>query len=145
MPPTASANDILPGLIDTPMAVDTLARAGNRRRAERDARVPLRSRIGTAWDVANAALFLASDEADFITGAAPGRPRCAGADRLTTPTRHAAASHGGGATRSSSNAAACVSAARFDEAVATAGSAPATVAVTVNRGAWSGPLVATSA
>jgi NAD(P)-dependent dehydrogenase (short-subunit alcohol dehydrogenase family) len=24
--------------------------------------------MGTAWDVANAALFLASDEADFITG-----------------------------------------------------------------------------
>jgi NAD(P)-dependent dehydrogenase (short-subunit alcohol dehydrogenase family) len=26
--------------------------------------------MGTAWDVANAALFLASDEAGFITGAA---------------------------------------------------------------------------
>ena len=25
--------------------------------------------MGTAWDVANAALFLASDEASFITGA----------------------------------------------------------------------------
>jgi NAD(P)-dependent dehydrogenase (short-subunit alcohol dehydrogenase family) len=25
--------------------------------------------MGTAWDVANAALFLASDEARFITGA----------------------------------------------------------------------------
>jgi len=31
--------------------------------------VPLRGKQGTAWDVANAALFLASDEADFITGA----------------------------------------------------------------------------
>ena len=30
--------------------------------------VPLRKKMGTAWDVANAALFLASDEADFITG-----------------------------------------------------------------------------
>ena len=29
--------------------------------------VPL-GRQGTAWDVANAALFLASDEAAFITG-----------------------------------------------------------------------------
>ena len=38
--------------------------------AERDARVPLRGRMGTAWDVANAALFLASDEASFITGVA---------------------------------------------------------------------------
>jgi NAD(P)-dependent dehydrogenase (short-subunit alcohol dehydrogenase family) len=68
------ANCILPGLIDTPMAVDTRARAGNRSRvevaAERDARVPLRGKMGTGWDVANAALFLASDEANFITGVA---------------------------------------------------------------------------
>jgi NAD(P)-dependent dehydrogenase (short-subunit alcohol dehydrogenase family) len=68
------ANVILPGLIDTPMAVDTRVRHGGRARAEiaaeRDARVPLRRRMGTAWDVANAALFLASDEAGFITGVA---------------------------------------------------------------------------
>jgi len=68
------ANVILPGLIDTPMAVDTRARASGRSRAEiaaeRDARVPLRRKMGTAWDVANAALFLASDEANFITGVA---------------------------------------------------------------------------
>ena len=38
--------------------------------AERNAQVPLRGRMGSAWDVANAALFLASDEADFITGVA---------------------------------------------------------------------------
>jgi NAD(P)-dependent dehydrogenase (short-subunit alcohol dehydrogenase family) len=68
------ANVILPGLMDTPMAVDTRARHSGRSRAEvaaeRDARVPLRHRMGTAWDVANAALFLASDEANFITGVA---------------------------------------------------------------------------
>jgi NAD(P)-dependent dehydrogenase (short-subunit alcohol dehydrogenase family) len=67
-------NCILPGLMDTPMAVDTRARASNRSRAEvaaeRDAKVPLRSKMGTGWDVANAALFLASDEANFITGVA---------------------------------------------------------------------------
>jgi NAD(P)-dependent dehydrogenase (short-subunit alcohol dehydrogenase family) len=66
------ANVILPGLMDTPMAVDTRARASGKSRAEvaaaRDARVPLRHKMGTAWDVANAALFLASDEANFITG-----------------------------------------------------------------------------
>jgi len=66
------ANVILPGLIDTPMAVDTRARVSGKSRAdvaaERDARVPLRRKMGTAWDVANAALFLASDEANFITG-----------------------------------------------------------------------------
>jgi NAD(P)-dependent dehydrogenase (short-subunit alcohol dehydrogenase family) len=68
------ANAILPGLMDTPMAVDTRARAWNRTRAEiaaeRDAKVPLRHKQGTAWDVAHAALFLASDEAGFVTGVA---------------------------------------------------------------------------
>lgn len=68
------ANVILPGLMDTPMAVDTRARVSGRPRAEvaaeRDANVPLRHKMGTAWDVANAALFLASDEANFITGVA---------------------------------------------------------------------------
>jgi NAD(P)-dependent dehydrogenase (short-subunit alcohol dehydrogenase family) len=68
------ANVILPGLIDTPMAVDTRARVSGKSRAqvaaERDGRVPLRRKMGTAWDVANAALFLASDEANFITGVA---------------------------------------------------------------------------
>jgi NAD(P)-dependent dehydrogenase (short-subunit alcohol dehydrogenase family) len=66
------ANVILPGLMNTPMAVDTRARAFKKTRAEveaeRDAKVPLRKKMGTAWDVANAALFLASDEANFITG-----------------------------------------------------------------------------
>src|SRR5690242_12270270 len=65
-------NTILPGLMDTPMAVDTRVRHTGRTRAEveaeRNAKVPLRRRMGTAWDVANAALFLASDEAGFITG-----------------------------------------------------------------------------
>lgn len=68
------ANVILPGLMDTPMAVDTRARTWGQTRGEvaaaRDARVPLRRKMGTAWDVANAALFLASDEANFITGVA---------------------------------------------------------------------------
>lgn len=66
------ANVILPGLMDTPMAVDTRAREFGKSRAEvaaeRDGKVPLRRKMGTAWDVANAALFLASDEANFITG-----------------------------------------------------------------------------
>lgn len=68
------ANVILPGLMDTPMAVDTRAREWGRPRedvaAERNARVPLRRQMGTAWDVAYAGLFLASDEANFITGVA---------------------------------------------------------------------------
>jgi NAD(P)-dependent dehydrogenase (short-subunit alcohol dehydrogenase family) len=35
--------------------------------AARDALVPM-GKMGTAWDIANAAVFLASDEAKFITG-----------------------------------------------------------------------------
>ena len=66
------ANVILPGLMNTPMAVDTRARTFKKSRAEveaeRDSHVPLRKKMGTGWDVANAALFLASDEANFITG-----------------------------------------------------------------------------
>ena len=34
----------------------------------RDSQVPLGKTMGTGWDVANAALFLASDEASFVTG-----------------------------------------------------------------------------
>jgi NAD(P)-dependent dehydrogenase (short-subunit alcohol dehydrogenase family) len=66
-------NAILPGLIDTPMGVDAVAEMLNIPRdqyaAARDESVPLKGGMGTAWDVAHAALFLASDEARFITGA----------------------------------------------------------------------------
>lgn len=66
------ANAILPGLMDTPMAIERRAREQNIHREEvRDARhkrVPLLKKMGTAWDVANASIFLASDEANYITG-----------------------------------------------------------------------------
>ncbi|MEQ8229418.1 MAG: SDR family NAD(P)-dependent oxidoreductase [Rhodospirillales bacterium] len=66
------ANVIIPGLMDTPMAIERRAneRGVDRKvvRDERNAQVPLLGRMGTAWDVANAALFLASDEAQYITG-----------------------------------------------------------------------------
>jgi NAD(P)-dependent dehydrogenase (short-subunit alcohol dehydrogenase family) len=66
-------NCIMPGLMDTPMAVGGRAteqgRSTDEIRAGRDAQVPLGRKMGTAWDVAYAALFLASDEAKFITGA----------------------------------------------------------------------------
>ena len=65
-------NAVLPGFIDTPMAVEGIAAATGRPvdevRAGRDARVPLRGKMGTAWDVAHAVTFLASDDAAFITG-----------------------------------------------------------------------------
>ncbi len=65
------ANVIMPGLMETPMAIEGNVAAGADREkliAQRNARVPLGGKMGTAWDVANAALFLASDEAGFITG-----------------------------------------------------------------------------
>ena len=65
-------NAVALGLVDTPMAVGGIAAARgvplDEVRAERDARVPLRGGMGSAWDAANAALFLASDEARFVTG-----------------------------------------------------------------------------
>ncbi len=65
-------NAVAPGLMDTPMAIDAVAAARGlpreQVRAERDALVPLGKRMGTAADTAAAALFLASDEARFVTG-----------------------------------------------------------------------------
>jgi NAD(P)-dependent dehydrogenase (short-subunit alcohol dehydrogenase family) len=67
-------NTIMPGLMDTPMAIEGIASARKipraEVRAERDKRVPLRGKMGTAWDVAQAALFLHSDDSSFITGVA---------------------------------------------------------------------------
>lgn len=65
-------NAILPGLMETPMAIEGRVNAYHQSREEivagRNARVPLKGGMGTAWDVAHAAVFLASDEARFITG-----------------------------------------------------------------------------
>ncbi|PWI08931.1 3-oxoacyl-ACP reductase [Streptomyces sp. NWU339] len=69
------ANAVLPGLMETPMAMEPRVRQSGASLeqvvAERDARVPLRHPGGTAWDVAHAPLFLASDEAAFNTGPPP--------------------------------------------------------------------------
>ena len=66
-------NAIMMGYMDTPMAVSGIAQASGRPtadvRAERDARVPLKGKMGTGWDTAYAALYLASDEAGFVSGA----------------------------------------------------------------------------
>ncbi len=65
-------NAILPGLMDTPMAIERRAREKGVDqqviRDQRNAQIPLGGKMGTAWDVANAAVFLASDEAGFISG-----------------------------------------------------------------------------
>ena len=66
------ANAIMMGFMDTPMAITGIAQATGRSTAEvrtaRNAMVPLRGKMGTGYDTAYAALFLASDEAQFITG-----------------------------------------------------------------------------
>src|SRR5436190_956351 len=65
-------NAVLPGLMNTPMAIDAWAERAGIPREEavrrRDAVVPM-GKMGTAWDVAYAVLYLASDESGFVTGA----------------------------------------------------------------------------
>lgn len=73
-PKQVRVNAILPGLMDTPMAVLSAMEnhgvasgeidAAWRKKAER---IPM-GWMGDAWDVAKAAVFLASDDARFITG-----------------------------------------------------------------------------
>ncbi len=66
-------NVILPGIIDTPLLRNLLAEVYEgedmeARIAYRNKQIPMQ-RMGDAWDVAYAALYLASDEAKYITGA----------------------------------------------------------------------------
>jgi NAD(P)-dependent dehydrogenase (short-subunit alcohol dehydrogenase family) len=66
------ANCILPGLMDTPMIREPLKEVYGGGDIEkmlevRDQQCPM-GHMGDAWDVAYAALFLASDEAKYITG-----------------------------------------------------------------------------
>jgi NAD(P)-dependent dehydrogenase (short-subunit alcohol dehydrogenase family) len=67
------ANTIVPGSLNTPTAVENRVKkyglSFDEVVAQRDKDVPLRGKMGTAWDLANAALFFASDESSFITGA----------------------------------------------------------------------------
>jgi NAD(P)-dependent dehydrogenase (short-subunit alcohol dehydrogenase family) len=63
-------NAVMPGLMNTPLIFQQIS--GQYKDAEemvkaRDAACPM-GRMGTAWDIAKAALFLASDEAEYITG-----------------------------------------------------------------------------
>ena len=70
------ANAVLPGLMDTPMVeaisqayADTLAGGDKEAMRRQRAEIVPMGRMGDAWDVAQAALFLASDDAKYITGA----------------------------------------------------------------------------
>jgi NAD(P)-dependent dehydrogenase (short-subunit alcohol dehydrogenase family) len=71
-PQNIRCNAILVGSIDTPRASSQLNSSYGENVDEmlrqRRQNVPLR-RLGTPWEVANAAVFLASDEASYITGA----------------------------------------------------------------------------
>jgi NAD(P)-dependent dehydrogenase (short-subunit alcohol dehydrogenase family) len=67
-------NAILPGLMKTPMVENSASLAASYAKGDveamwraRDAQVPM-GHMGEAWDVANAALFLASDESRYVTG-----------------------------------------------------------------------------
>jgi NAD(P)-dependent dehydrogenase (short-subunit alcohol dehydrogenase family) len=65
------ANAIMPGMMNTPhihkAIVGQYEGAAERMVAERSAMCPM-GRMGTGWDVAKAAVFLASDDAAYITG-----------------------------------------------------------------------------
>ena len=64
------ANVIMPGLMNTPLIYNQIVgqyKSSDDMVAARDAACPM-GRMGTAWEIANAALFLASDEASYITG-----------------------------------------------------------------------------
>lgn len=66
------ANTVVPGLIDTPRIATTVAKmfsdtSLDEARLARARQVPM-GRMGTAWDVAHACAFLASDAAAYITG-----------------------------------------------------------------------------
>ncbi|MHA2324988.1 MAG: SDR family NAD(P)-dependent oxidoreductase [Promethearchaeota archaeon] len=64
-------NAIMPGLMNTPMAIEGISKARGISKEdlirERNRMVPLKGGMGSGWDIANAAVFLASDEAKFIT------------------------------------------------------------------------------
>jgi len=73
-PQHVRVNAILPGLMKTPMVEHSAGLAASYTKGDveamwraRDAQVPM-GHMGDAWDVANAALFLASDESKYITG-----------------------------------------------------------------------------
>jgi len=64
-------NSVVVGMIDTPLVAHRLTKQlgvanAEELAAKRNALIPM-GRMGTAWDVANAVLFLASDEAGYIT------------------------------------------------------------------------------
>lgn len=65
------ANAIMPGLMNTPMAIEGISKFRGVSKEDlikaRNSMVPLKGGMGTGWDTAYAALFLASDEAKFIT------------------------------------------------------------------------------
>lgn len=73
-PDNVRVNAVVPGVMDTPMARDSAIRKRGLSPdqiaafwKEKAAKVPLR-RMGDAWDIAHAAAFLASDQAQYITG-----------------------------------------------------------------------------
>jgi NAD(P)-dependent dehydrogenase (short-subunit alcohol dehydrogenase family) len=64
-------NCIMPGMMDTPLIYEEIMKLYDgdveQMHRDRNARVPMK-RMGEPWDIADAALFLVSDKAKYITG-----------------------------------------------------------------------------
>lgn len=65
-------NTIMPGSMNTPLMLEPAKKRMSAEEYEawlvaRDEKIPI-GRTGTGWDTANVALFLASDDSDYITG-----------------------------------------------------------------------------
>ncbi|MGL5964956.1 MAG: SDR family NAD(P)-dependent oxidoreductase [Fusobacteriaceae bacterium] len=67
--PNVRANTIMPGLVETPMIASRFESEENAEQFRKQmSELYLLKRIGTIEDMANSALFLASDDSSFITG-----------------------------------------------------------------------------
>ena len=70
-PNNIRCNVIVPGMIDTPhvraLYLEKTAKEVEEILVARNVRAPM-GRQGTPWEIANAALFLASDEASYVSG-----------------------------------------------------------------------------
>ena len=67
-PDGITANAVAPGVVETPQSLDPINSLGPEGVAEVASKVPLRNRVGIPDDIAYLYAFLASEEAEYVTG-----------------------------------------------------------------------------